>query len=833
MGLIPGKIERFGFDPTRSTMQIKEWSVVGKTFEHRPEHLAKRTVNTPWIDLSARSDLRTVVDGEVAAPSSAVVVDPRSRKRLARLTEDQSQAGNVLAHASDDSGATWTEPFELPASLTGREYQAATLPNDELLITFIDTHPSSPTRGDLVGWVGTFNALVEQREGRFTCRLLKSEEEHALLANLSVQVREDGSIVVRAQGGARGRGATTVELRFTLEDMVELLPTRGFDIPLIDLNDDRGRHVVVDREEGQYLGHVTTTLLEDGKTILAVYPKGHGRGAIVYKKSTDGGLTWSKRLPTPDSWATSKEVPTIHRVVDPKTGKKRHIVWSGLYPARLAVSEDDGASWSELAAVGDWGGIVVMGFVEQMRDGSYLAMFHDDGRFFTDTNKRTSPPLFTMYKTFSHDGGLTWSYPEEVWSGRDIHLCEPGCFRSPDGKTLAVLLRENSRQRNGYVIFSEDEGQTWTPPRELPAALTGDRHTGKYAPDGRLFISFRDMAHDSPTWGDWVGWVGTWDDIYYGRPGQYRVRLKDNTKGADTTYPGVEVLPDGTFVVTTYGHWDVGKQPYILSARFTLDELDAKAAALPATQAIFVPGMRGAHTYRIPALVTANAGTLIAGCDSRNPSSRDLPNDIDTVIRRSTDGGKTWDDIQVVLAWQGGEGTADPCLLVDGQTGRIWCAVTWADGVSWRSSKPGYGDDSFHTLLIYSDDDGLTWSTPIDVTQDLKDPTWRSAWFSPGAGVQSSSGRLIIPYSTADGEGAMYSYAAVSDDHGETWRRVGPIGEKTNECMIARRSDDVLVCNMRSTHGLQRRAVSYSLDDGETWSPLQHHEELIERSEEH
>lgn len=354
---------------------------------------------------------------------------------------------------------------------------------------------------------------------------------------------------------------------------------RGYSIPLIDLDDEDHRQVVVDRQAGQYLGHPTTVLLEDGQTILCVYPKGHGRGGIVYKRSEDGGLTWSERLPTPASWASSREVPTIHRVVDPKTGAKRLIMWSGLYPARLAASEDDGENWSELEPVGEWGGIVVMGFVERLNDGSYLAMFHDDGRFFTSENQRATPVLFTLYQTFSHDGGLTWTKPEAIWSGSDVHLCEPGCVRSPDGGTLAVLLRENSRQRNAHVMFSTDEGRTWSAPRELPGSLTGDRHTAKYAPDGRLFISFRDTTLESPTKGDWVGWVGTWDDIAAGREGQYRVRLKDNHVRADCAYPGVEILPDGTFVVTTYGHWVEGEQPFILSVRFTLDEIDAKAKA--------------------------------------------------------------------------------------------------------------------------------------------------------------------------------------------------------------------------------------------------------------
>jgi len=359
----------------------------------------------------------------------------------------------------------------------------------------------------------------------------------------------------------------------------------------IDLNDQLFRQVVVDHESGQYLGHPTTCLLEDGKTILCVYPKGHGRGAIIYKRSTDGGLTWSDRLPTPESWSTSKEVPTLHRVIGPD-GKKRIIMWSGLYPARLAITEDDGASWSELSKVGDWGGIVVMGFVEELKNGNgkYLAMFHDDGRFFqggegrsygeVPTGNRTG--VFTLYQTFSHDGGLTWSYPESVFASSEVHLCEPGCIRSPDGKTLAVLLRENARGKNSHVIFSMDEGKTWSDPRELPLALTGDRHTGKYAPDGRLFISFRcrspkQSVADRPYEGDWVGWVGTWDDLVNGRDGQYFVRLKDNTKSYDTTYPGVEVLQDGTFVTTTYGHWSEGEEPYILSVRFKLEELDQLA----------------------------------------------------------------------------------------------------------------------------------------------------------------------------------------------------------------------------------------------------------------
>lgn len=347
----------------------------------------------------------------------------------------------------------------------------------------------------------------------------------------------------------------------------------------IDLAGQQNRQVVVDRQEGQYLGHPTTVLLEDGKTLIAVYPLGHGRGAIVMKRSEDGGATWSERLPVPGSWATSQEVPTLHRVVDAQ-GKKRLILFSGLFPIRMAASEDDGQSWTELQAIGDFGGIVAMASVVELRTGRghYMGMFHDDGRFLQKDGQRSETMI--LHKIFSLDGGLHWSSPQEIFKSDQVHLCEPGAIRSPDGRQIALLLRENKRLRRSHVMFSNDEGETWSPPVELPLCLTGDRHAGKYGPDGRLFVSFRDRTPNgnSPTEGDWVGWVGTYEDIVSGREGQYRVRLMDNKKDWDCGYPGVEVLADGTFVTTTYGHWTTDEPPYIVSVRFSLDELDLMAS---------------------------------------------------------------------------------------------------------------------------------------------------------------------------------------------------------------------------------------------------------------
>lgn len=360
---------------------------------------------------------------------------------------------------------------------------------------------------------------------------------------------------------------------------------RDFTIPWLDLSHETDRQIVVDREPGVYLGHPSTVLLSDGRTIFVAYPKGHGKGPIVLKKSTDGGLTWSDRLPTPENWATSKETPTLYRIVS-ADNVSRLVLFSGLYPIRMAMSLDQGRTWTPLKPIGDYGGIVAMSDVEKLLNGSHMAVFHDDGRFLRNEGKRGKP---VIYRVLTRDGGISWSEPEKIIEHPDAHVCEPCIIRSPDGNELACLMRENSRRYNSMVSFSRDEGRTWTVPVELPGALTGDRHVAKYTPDGRLLVVFRDMAHESPTRGDFVAWVGTYADIRERREGQYRVRLLDNQGSPfDTGYAGLELLPDGTFVATTYVVLEKGEKPIILSVRFSMEELDEllRERALAASAAV-------------------------------------------------------------------------------------------------------------------------------------------------------------------------------------------------------------------------------------------------------
>ena len=125
-------------------------------------------------------------------------------------------------------------------------------------------------------------------------------------------------------------------------------------------------------------------------------------------------------------------------------------------------------------------------------------------------------------------------------------------------------------------MFSRDESATWSEPVDTAWGLTGDRHRGVYAPDGRLVIAFRDQAPHSPTRGHFVAWVGSYEDIRQGRPGDYRIKLLHSFAGQDCGYPGMELLADGTILATTYiKYWNDPRRHSVVCTRFKLSETDA------------------------------------------------------------------------------------------------------------------------------------------------------------------------------------------------------------------------------------------------------------------
>jgi hypothetical protein len=349
------------------------------------------------------------------------------------------------------------------------------------------------------------------------------------------------------------------------------------DLPVVDLSGQKERQVVIGAgTESVYQGHPTTLLMPDGRTIYAVWCINHGGSAGPMARSEDGGLTWTRLdAQLPKGFATHQNCPSIYRIVDP-TGKARLWVFSAALGKRggpgmpSIMSDDDGKTWKEMPPL-NLPCVMTFSSLVRLKDGRTLGLYH------RGPGGADKTPLVTL-QMITADGGLTWSEPRIVAEVAGKNPCEPYVFRSPDGQELACLLRENTHKGRSLMMFSEDEGATWSKPLDTSWGLTGDRHNGVFTSDGRMVVCFRDQALNSPTRGHFVAWVGTYDDLKNGRPGQYRIKLLHHhgQRLGDCGYPGVELLPDGTIVATTYvKHADGPEQNSVVSVRFKLSETDA------------------------------------------------------------------------------------------------------------------------------------------------------------------------------------------------------------------------------------------------------------------
>jgi len=343
-------------------------------------------------------------------------------------------------------------------------------------------------------------------------------------------------------------------------------------IQTVDISNERESHVIIADGKKVYQGHPTTLLMPDGKTMFAVWCVGHGGPGGPMARSNDGGQTWTRiddRLPK--GYSKHRNCPSIYRMVD-GNGKERIWVYSARPDMPRIVSEDGGETWKEMDALGeDYRCVMTFSSVIQLKDGSYMGMYHR-------TSKGKAP--LEVLQTITKDGGVTWSKPEVAASVEGKAACEPFVLRSPDGKELCCLMRENNHRGRSLMMFSQNEGKSWSKPVDTPWGLTGDRHYGVQAKDGRWVIAFRDKAKKSPTANHFVAWVGTYDDIRNNKPGQYRIKLLHSYAGWDCGYPGMELLADGTIVATTYIRYNPDEKHSVVSARFKLKETDKKLAKL-------------------------------------------------------------------------------------------------------------------------------------------------------------------------------------------------------------------------------------------------------------
>jgi len=238
---------------------------------------------------------------------------------------------------------------------------------------------------------------------------------------------------------------------------------------------------------------------------------------------------------------------------------------------------------------------------------------------------------------------------------------------------------------------------------------------------------------------------------------------------------------------------------------------------------VFTSGTDGYHSYRIPAIETAPDGSLVAFCEARKHNLADPgfgKQDIDLVAKRSTDGGRTWSEMRVIEdpgeLWS----AANPASVVDRRTGRLWVLYLRSKPErSTRTSRPG--TDDMQTLARWSDDNGLTWSEPVDLTavaRDMDNPEWRASVVGPGGAIQDRNGRLIAPVWKVVPYGVFTIY---SDDHGQTWQRgeMTPGGEVCDENQVVELADGRILMDIRQTGGPHRWRTTSS-DGGKTWSAL-------------
>ena len=259
----------------------------------------------------------------------------------------------------------------------------------------------------------------------------------------------------------------------------------------------------------------------------------------------------------------------------------------------------------------------------------------------------------------------------------------------------------------------------------------------------------------------------------------------------------------------------------------------------PPPPPVYASGQDGYHTYRIPALAVTAKGTVLAFCEGRKAGMSDT-GDIDLLVKRSADSGATWSPQRIV--WDdGGNTCGNPVPVVDRQTGTIWLLMTWNLGSDYEAQiVAGTNKDTRRVFVTSSDDDGLSWSPPREITAAVKRPDW--GWYAtgPGGGIRIEhgphQGRLVIPCNHTEA-GRNYAHVFYSDDHGKTWKLGGRTPEPgVNECQVVELPGGRLMLNMRNYHDYTKkvydskreRQVSFSDDGGMTWTAPRPDPALIE-----
>ena len=249
---------------------------------------------------------------------------------------------------------------------------------------------------------------------------------------------------------------------------------------------------------------------------------------------------------------------------------------------------------------------------------------------------------------------------------------------------------------------------------------------------------------------------------------------------------------------------------------------------------IFKSGSEGYNTFRIPSIITTDSGVVLAFAEGRKNSSSDS-GDIDLVLKRSTDGGKTWSDL-IVIRDDSTNVCGNPSPVIDRKTGKIFLLSTWNRGDDTESEIINMTSvDTRRVYVMNSIDEGLSWSKPIEITDKVKKPNW--TWYATGPvhGIQikegNKKGRMIIPCDHIEANTKKYySHIIYSDDGGSSWNIGGTTPQdQVNECSVAEIGKGKLILNMRNYDRTQmNRKISISNDYGESWGDIYDDKALVE-----
>jgi sialidase-1 len=245
----------------------------------------------------------------------------------------------------------------------------------------------------------------------------------------------------------------------------------------------------------------------------------------------------------------------------------------------------------------------------------------------------------------------------------------------------------------------------------------------------------------------------------------------------------------------------------------------AETAPAMRQDVLFRSGEASYFCFRIPALVATAKGTILAFAEARKTDCSDS-DQIDLVLKRTEDGGKTWSPVRV-LFHDGSHSMNQPSPILDRTTGVVWLV---------------YCRDNQRVFATNSSDEGITWSEPREVTSETKDKTWKYVASGPGHGIQLSNGRLLVAAWGDTSPGPVtwppkwgeieFTFTMFSDDHGATWQRGRPMYENaTEEAMLTETADGRVYIALRSLHG-KKRGHAWSEDNGYSWSRIQFDETL-------